>query len=252
MELGNKIVEIRKRNNLTQEEFAEICSVTRQTISNWENSKSYPDLETLVLISDTFNVSLDEMLKGDRKMVSSITKEQKQGKGSKRKITIAIVFAIAIALISILYVEANTRESYIPYAESGIIVSDNGDLCTEKNYSCMYGYCYETETVNGECHCVEFIYLTDNFYSKYIDKKTNSQIPFANYSQTAGTVLGEDGTMIDSVVTEVYYLPKEYIDSQKLLNNKHAQLIKMGTSEQEKQLTVQQMKDSAILLWKRE
>ena len=59
MELGKRIAEIRKEHGLTQEGLAEICSVTRQTISNWENGKSYPDLETLVLISDTFDVSLD-------------------------------------------------------------------------------------------------------------------------------------------------------------------------------------------------
>ncbi|MBQ1525181.1 MAG: helix-turn-helix transcriptional regulator, partial [Firmicutes bacterium] len=59
MELGKRIAEIRKDRGLTQEGLAELCSVTRQTISNWENGKSYPDLETLVLISDTFDVSLD-------------------------------------------------------------------------------------------------------------------------------------------------------------------------------------------------
>ena len=77
MELGKKIAEIRKENGLTQEDLAELCSVTRQTISNWENGKSYPDLETLVLISDRFEVSLDAMLKGDSRMVSEISQEQK-------------------------------------------------------------------------------------------------------------------------------------------------------------------------------
>lgn len=96
MELGKRIAEIRKDHNLTQEGLAEICSVTRQTISNWENGKSYPDLETLVLISDTFDVSLDAMLKGDRKMVSEITKEQKQGRYSTIKMVVVIVIAIAI------------------------------------------------------------------------------------------------------------------------------------------------------------
>ncbi|MCQ2567842.1 MAG: helix-turn-helix domain-containing protein [Mogibacterium sp.] len=96
MELGKRIAEIRKEHNLTQEGLAEICSVTRQTISNWENGKSYPDLETLVLISDTFGVSLDAMLKGDRKMVSEITKEQKQGRNSTIKMIAAVVIAIVI------------------------------------------------------------------------------------------------------------------------------------------------------------
>ena len=97
MELGKRIAEIRKENRLTQEALAEICSVTRQTISNWENGKSYPDLETLVLISDTFNVSLDAMLKGDRVMVSEITKEQKQGRYN----TVKIIAAVAIAVVII-------------------------------------------------------------------------------------------------------------------------------------------------------
>lgn len=55
MQLGQTIQQIRKDNNLTQEGFAELFHVTRQTVSNWENEKSYPDLLTLVAISDSFN-----------------------------------------------------------------------------------------------------------------------------------------------------------------------------------------------------
>ena len=55
MQLGQTIQKIRKENHLTQEEFAEIFHVTRQTVSNWENEKSYPDLLTLVAISDNFH-----------------------------------------------------------------------------------------------------------------------------------------------------------------------------------------------------
>ena len=62
MESGKGIPQIRKENYLTQDELAEICCVTRQTISNWENGKSYPDRDTLVLLSDSFGVSLDAML----------------------------------------------------------------------------------------------------------------------------------------------------------------------------------------------
>lgn len=80
MELGRRITELRKANNLTQEGLAERCSVTRQTISNWENGKSYPDLEMLVFISDSFDISLDALVKGDGKMVQEITKEQRKGR----------------------------------------------------------------------------------------------------------------------------------------------------------------------------
>lgn len=72
MNIGSKIIEIRKKRNMTQEDFAKIFHVTRQTVSNWENQKSYPDLQTLVQISDEFDVSLDTLLKEDMVMVKKI------------------------------------------------------------------------------------------------------------------------------------------------------------------------------------
>lgn len=72
MNIGAKIIEIRKKGNMTQEDFAKIFHVTRQTVSNWENQKSYPDLQTLVQISDEFDISLDTMLKEDMSMVKKI------------------------------------------------------------------------------------------------------------------------------------------------------------------------------------
>lgn len=72
MNIGTKIIEIRKQKNMTQEDFAKIFHVTRQTVSNWENEKSYPDLQTLVQISNEFNVSLDTMLKENMNMVKKI------------------------------------------------------------------------------------------------------------------------------------------------------------------------------------
>ena len=52
MNIGNQILNIRKENQLTQEEFGKLFYVTRQTVSNWENEKSYPDLQILIDISN--------------------------------------------------------------------------------------------------------------------------------------------------------------------------------------------------------
>ena len=52
MNIGNQILNIRKENQLTQEEFGKLFHVTRQAVSNWENGKSYPDLQVLVDISN--------------------------------------------------------------------------------------------------------------------------------------------------------------------------------------------------------
>ena len=52
MNIGNQILNIRKDNQLTQEEFGKLFHVTRQTVSNWENGKSCPDLQILVSMSN--------------------------------------------------------------------------------------------------------------------------------------------------------------------------------------------------------
>ena len=57
IDIGKKISNIRKACNMTQEEFGALFHVTRQTVSNWENEKNYPDLKTLIEISDRFSGS---------------------------------------------------------------------------------------------------------------------------------------------------------------------------------------------------
>lgn len=65
MELGNQIKAHRAVLSLSQEELAEKVYVTRQTVSNWETGKSYPDIHSLLLLSALFDVSLDQLIKGD-------------------------------------------------------------------------------------------------------------------------------------------------------------------------------------------
>ena len=68
---------------MSQEEFAQRYHVTRQTISNWENEKNYPDLETLVKISEDSGISIDYMLKDNIEIVQSIDKNLKHLKRFK-------------------------------------------------------------------------------------------------------------------------------------------------------------------------
>ena len=62
MKIGETILKIKKDQNMTQEEFSKLFNVTMQTISSWENEKSYPDLQTLIDISNKFKVSLNDTL----------------------------------------------------------------------------------------------------------------------------------------------------------------------------------------------
>lgn len=85
MNIGNQISAIWKDHRMTQEEFGKLFHVTRQTVSNWENEKSYPDLETLVAISNRFAISLDQLIKEDANMVKAIDKERILGTVKREK-----------------------------------------------------------------------------------------------------------------------------------------------------------------------
>ena len=69
MNLSKQIKNYRTKEKLSQEDLAEKLYVSRQTISNWENAKSYPDIHNLLLMSAIFNVSLDDLVKGDLEMM---------------------------------------------------------------------------------------------------------------------------------------------------------------------------------------
>ena len=74
--LGTQIKKYRVEFSLSQDELAKKLFVTRQSISNWENDKTYPDIKSLVLMSEVFSVSLDELVKGDMEIMKKEISEQ--------------------------------------------------------------------------------------------------------------------------------------------------------------------------------
>ena len=99
MNIGNQILTIRKEKQLAQEEFGRLFHVTRQTVSNWENGKSYPELQILVSISDQFDISLDTLLKEDSKMVQSIDKERVMGIIKREKSVVDFFTGVGTGII---------------------------------------------------------------------------------------------------------------------------------------------------------
>ncbi|KAF1296219.1 hypothetical protein BAU15_10560 [Enterococcus sp. JM4C] len=96
-----------RRNELgiTQQEMADKLFVTRQTVSNWENGKNFPDIPTLISISENYSLSLDYMLKGDPEYMKKVDEDYKliKKKRTERIATyIATLSIIAILLLSIL------------------------------------------------------------------------------------------------------------------------------------------------------
>lgn len=89
MELGKQIKKYRSELSLSQDALAEKVYVSRQTISNWENDKSYPDVNSLVLLSEVFDTSIDNLIKGD----VEVMKEQVRSEDRKEFEKLSRVFA---------------------------------------------------------------------------------------------------------------------------------------------------------------
>ena len=65
MEVGGRIRELRAAAGMSQDDLAARVYVSRQTISSWENGKTYPDVQSLLLLSEIFGASVDSLIKGD-------------------------------------------------------------------------------------------------------------------------------------------------------------------------------------------
>ena len=77
MELGQRLKDCRAAAGMTQEGLADRLYVSRQTISSWENDKSYPDIHSLLMISNLFGVSLDSLIKGDIEIMKEKVEQTK-------------------------------------------------------------------------------------------------------------------------------------------------------------------------------
>ena len=94
MNIGNQIKKYREQLKISQEELADKIFVTRQTISNWENNKNYPDIKSLSLLSYNLNVSLDDLIKGDVEKMKEIIDEKEIKKVNFYSKIITICFEV--------------------------------------------------------------------------------------------------------------------------------------------------------------
>ena len=102
MEIGNKILELRKKNNLSQEELAEYVGVSRQTISKWELSETSPDLKQAKELSKIFKISLDELVNND---IKDIVVEKTSNTERLAGIIIKLLKTIGIAFLVLFIID---------------------------------------------------------------------------------------------------------------------------------------------------
>lgn len=110
MDVGQRLKMRRNELNLKQEYVAEELGITRQTISNWENGRSYPDIERIIRLSEIYGLSLDELLKGDQEMVKHL--QENMVVNHFLKIFIGMLF-VNVLLMVFLLVNQNLSETFL-------------------------------------------------------------------------------------------------------------------------------------------
>lgn len=101
MKIGDKLKEARLKNNMTQEEVAEKIFVSRQSISNWENNKTYPDIGNVIALSDLYEISLDELLKGSDSFMKHLEESTDLVKSNKKLIGIIVLDLLTMIIIAL-------------------------------------------------------------------------------------------------------------------------------------------------------
>lgn len=110
MNLGDKILELRKKSNLSQETLAEKVGVTRQTISKWELGDTYPDIKQASKIAELFEITLDELI-GNLIIAKIDATEKENKKGFKIVVCLSsfliLLFIIELVAVSFYFLGTN-------------------------------------------------------------------------------------------------------------------------------------------------
>ena len=118
MEIEKKLKEVRERAGLTQEQVAQSVMVSRQTISNWENGRSLPDIISIIKLSDLYGISVDELLKDDQKMQKKIEQDATVAKTNKG--VILIIAAITLLSLAVYLVSVFVGDPLRDFCENAI------------------------------------------------------------------------------------------------------------------------------------
>lgn len=103
MSIGERLLELRKKKNLSQEEVASSIGVSRQTISKWETDQSVPDFDKIVPLSELFEITTDELLRGKKEECPEIIIESGE---NEEQIKIRKRTALVVSSSVVLYILA--------------------------------------------------------------------------------------------------------------------------------------------------
>ena len=120
IEIANRLVQLRKQHNLSQEELAEKLGISRQAVSKWERAESSPDTDNLISIAKLYNVSLDDLLKTDEaqeelKRQAQEKREQEEKQDKENNKTMMQKFPYPIVAVILFFIIGFVFHGF-PYA----------------------------------------------------------------------------------------------------------------------------------------
>lgn len=101
MEIGHRIKSYRTQLGMSQDALAECVYVSRQTISSWENDKTYPDVQSLLILSEVFGATIDDLVKGD---VEAMTKTLDSDAKTMLRLGYVMIAFLLLMILALVWV----------------------------------------------------------------------------------------------------------------------------------------------------
>ena len=170
---------------------------------------------------------------------------------SRRCITAAVTTVLIMVLLVVGYYYGIEYETYVSYEDSGLIVTESGDLITNKPYKRSYEDDRVLDFVDGRYEEVGFIWITSSLYTRKQEPEYDYIIVHI-FPEKQGTMMTETGEEAETVLKEVYYVPEKYVVESDNLNNKHGTLIPIGISREEELKLIEEIKSESVLIWQKD
>lgn len=182
--IGNLIKELRKKDNLTQEKFAEKYGVTYQAVSKWENGKNIPDISLLKQICDDYNINIDDLLKG----------KNNSNKNDRKKVIYIVIGCIILLILVLFLIFHDDSFTFKTVTSNCSNFEISGSIAYNKNKSYLYisniDYCGEKDNnlyIKIDCILYE---IKDNIkkeigsssYDKGVKIKLNDFLKDVNFN----------------------------------------------------------------------
>ena len=184
VKIGKFILNLRKKNNLTQAEFADILNVTSQAVSKWENGRGIPDIEMLKKISEEFNVDIKDILDGEERI-------RKSNKKNKYYIIIIVIFLCLGLFFIYKYLKGNNEYKFSPLTTTSSDFSITGAAAYSKDKRSIYisNIKYKNdESSDDKYFTIECVLYEEN---NNIEEKISQSGDINNYNENNSYTLSE-------------------------------------------------------------